>query len=77
MKCSWKYFIILNDKDRFGSIVEAAEVPGDGLPICNDVSVAISFKSPEELNEWVKKNTSLSMENGEYHIEGQYLSVGM
>ena len=51
MKCSWKYFIILNDKDCFGSIVEAAEVPGDGLPICVDFNVAISFKSPEELNE--------------------------
>lgn len=73
MKCSWKYFIILNDKDHFGSIVEAAEIPGDGLPICNDVNVAISFKSPEELNQWVRENTSLSVENGDYHIEGQYL----
>lgn len=73
MKCSWKYFIILNDKNHFGSIVEAAEIPGDGLPICDDVNAAISFQSPEELNEWVKKNTSLSVENGDCHIEGQYL----
>lgn len=50
MECSWKYFIILNDKNYFGSIVEAAEIPGDGLPICNDVNVAISFKPPETFN---------------------------
>ena len=46
MKCSWKYYIILNDKDRFGSIVEEAEIPGDILPICIDLNVAASFKSP-------------------------------
>ena len=73
MKCSWKYFIVLNDKDHFGSIVEAKEVPGDGLPVCVDFNVAIFFRSPEELNEWVKKNTSLSLDNGDYHIEGHYL----
>ena len=71
---NWKYFIILNDKDRFGSIVESAEVPGDGIPLCVDFNIAISFNTPEELNDWVKNNTSLSLDNGDYHIEGHYLS---
>lgn len=71
---SWRYFIVLNDKEQFGNIVEGAEVFDDGLPLCVDFNIAISFKSPEELNDWVKKNTSLSVENGDYHIEGHYLS---
>ena len=70
---SWKYFIVLNDKDRFGNLVEAAEVPGDGLPICVDLNVAINFSTPDELNEWVTQHTSLSLDDGDYHIEGHYL----
>lgn len=77
MKCEWKYFIILNDKERFGSIVEDAEVPGDGLPICVDFTVAKSFSSPEELNFWVKEHTSLELENEDYHIEGHYLPIDL
>lgn len=74
MNKSWKYFIVLNYKEQLGGFVEGKELMGDGLPLCVDFNVAISFKSPEELNEWVKKNTSLSLENGDYHIEGHYLS---
>ncbi|MBC5688154.1 hypothetical protein H8S37_04300 [Mediterraneibacter sp. NSJ-55] len=73
MERSWHYFIVLNDKERLGSLVEDAEVPEDGLPICVDLNVAISFPTPEELNEWVKDNTSLSLSAGDYHIEGHYL----
>lgn len=35
--------------------------------------MAINFDSPEELNEWVKDETDLNVENGDYHIEGHYL----
>lgn len=73
MKCEWKYFIVLNDEDHFGSIVKAAEVPDYGIPICDDFDEAVSFKSPYELNDWVKKNTSLSLKTWDYHIEGHYL----
>lgn len=77
IKNEWKYFIVLNDKERFGSIVEDVEIPGDGLPICVDLAVAINFLSPEELVQWVKENTSLVLENGDYHIEGHYLPVNL
>lgn len=70
----WKYFIVLNDlKYGLNNIVEAAPCKNDGLPICQDFSVAINFDSPEELNEWVEYETDLNMENGDYHIEGHYL----
>ena len=71
----WKYFIVLNDA-RYGlyNIVEYKESPGDGLPLCQDISVAINFDSPEQLVAWVKENTKLSMEDGDFHIEGRYLS---
>ena len=38
-------------------------------------SVAINFSSPDELIEWVKENTDLDIENGDYHIEGHHLPV--
>lgn len=72
--CKWKYFIVLNDlKYGLNNIVEAAPCENDGLPICQDFSVAINFDSPEELNEWVEDETDLNVENGDYHIEGHYL----
>lgn len=77
VKNEWKYFVILNDKERFGSIVEAAEIPGEGLPICADLAVAKSFSSPEELVSWVKKYTSLILEECDYHIEGHYLPINL
>lgn len=49
-------------------------MPGDGIPLCVDFNIAISFNTPEELNDWVENNTSLSLDNGDYHIEGHYLS---
>lgn len=69
---SWRYFIALNEEKNFGSYVEGRETL-DGIPICEDFNVAISFCSPEELNLWVQKNTSLSLDNSDYHIEGHYL----
>lgn len=75
VKHKWKYYIIYNNtKDFLNNIVEGAETP-DGLPLCCDFSVAISFDSPEELNEWVENNTTLSLENFEYHIEGHYETI--
>lgn len=71
MKCEWRYFIVLNNDKE--DIVEEKEVHGDGIPVCNDFMVAKYFLSPEELVEWVKENTSLILEDGEYHIEGHYL----
>ena len=41
--------------------------------MCNDFTVAKYFLSPEELVEWVKENTSLVLDEGDYHIEGHYL----
>lgn len=74
IRCKWKYFIVLNDlKYGLNNIVEAAPCKNDGLPICQDFSVAINFDSPEELNEWVEDETDLNVENGDYHIEGHYL----
>lgn len=70
MKCEWRYFIVLNNDKE--DIVEGREVLGDGIPVCNDFTVAKYFLSPEELVEWAKENTSLILEDGEYHIEGHY-----
>lgn len=48
IRCKWKYFIVLNDlKYGLNNIVEAAPCKNDGLPICQDFSVAINFDSPE------------------------------
>lgn len=76
MKCSWNYFVILNNEHSMHNIVEDVEVPGDGIPLCCDFTVAKSFTSPGELVEWVKENTSLALEDGDYHIEGHYLPDG-
>lgn len=74
MKPTWKYFIVLNSNDYPHNIVEFEESPDGELPLCCDFSVAINFKTPEELNKWVKEHTSLILENGDYHIEGHYLA---
>ena len=74
MKHSWRYFIVLNEtKYGLSNIVENKDYSGEGLPLCQDFSVAINFSSPDELIEWVIKNTNLNIENGDYHIEGHYL----
>lgn len=73
MRCGWRYFVVLNNEDQINNIVEGAESPGDGIPVCCDFSVAISFSSPNELLEWVKENTDLKAEDGDFKIEGQYL----
>ncbi len=73
MKHTWKYFVVSNSNDYPHNIVEFEESPDGELPLCCDFSVAINFKSPEELNKWVKEHTSLILENGDYHIEGHYL----
>ena len=74
MKYNWRYFIVLNNRENLNNIVEFKQTP-DGLPVCQDFSVAINFETPEELNEWVRENTNLSVENGDYHIEGHYLRI--
>lgn len=74
MKCEWKYFIVLCTDTCYGDFVEGAE-DGDEFPVCNDVAVAISFPSTDELMQWVSEKTSLKVENGDYKIEGQYLPV--
>lgn len=72
MKCEWKYFIVLNNDNN--DYVSDCEEPGEGLPLCGgDFTVAKYFLSPEELVEWVNENTSLVLEEGDYHIEGHYL----
>lgn len=73
MKGKWKYFIILNENDFPCNIVESKETCDGKLPLCCDFSIAINFDSPEKLQKWVEKNTSLCLENGDYHIEGHYL----
>ena len=76
MKNSWKYFIVLNEiKYGLSNIVENKDYFGNGLPLCQDFSVAINFSSPDELLRWVQENTDLEMENGDFHIEGHYLPV--
>lgn len=63
----WKYYIVLNN-DTY-DLVEGAET-SDGLPLCSDYTVAKWFHNPDELNQWVSENTTLSLENEDYHIEG-------
>ena len=76
MKNSWKYFIVLYEiKYGLSNIVENKDYSGNGLPLCQDFSVAINFSSPDELLRWVQENTDLEMENGDFHIEGHYLPV--
>lgn len=70
----WCYFIVLNSDNQTHNIVESKESPGDGLPVCCDLSVAISFSSPKELLQWVEENTSLNADNGDFHIEAHYMS---
>ena len=41
MKCEWRYFIVLNNDKE--DIVEGREVPNDGIPVCNDFTVAKIF----------------------------------
>lgn len=67
----WKYYIELLNEKNYEDIVEAAET-SDGLPLCRDYNVAIEFDSPDELNKWVKENTSLNAEKMEYKITGIY-----
>ena len=45
------------------------------LLISFNVLFAKSFDSTEELLKWVKNNTDLKSENGDFKIEGQYLPV--
>lgn len=73
MKYKWKYFIVLNWEDTLNNLVE--DKIGKGLIICCDVAVAKSFDSTDELLEWVKNNTDLKSESGDFKIEGQYLPV--
>lgn len=73
MKYKWKYFIVLNWDDTLNNLVE--EKVNDELFVCCDVAVAKSFDSTEELLKWVKENTDLKIDNGDFKIEGQYLPV--
>lgn len=68
----WKYYIELFTNRCYGDFVESNEIEGDGLPVCCDLVVAKSFDTPVELNEWVKENTSLNIENCDYGIKGIY-----
>lgn len=78
MKNTWKYFIVLNDtKYGTNNIVENQDWAGEGLPLCQDFTVAINFDSPEKLIRWVKESTNLSIEEGEFHIEGHFLPVNV
>lgn len=67
----WRFYIELFTDDCYGNYVEYAETP-DGLPVCSDLNVAKLFYSVAELNTWVKYNTSLDIEKGEYGIKGVY-----
>ena len=71
----WRYFIVLNSDNQIHNIVEFKEDPDDGLPVCCDLSVAISFSSPKELLQWVEENTSLNVNNEDFHIEAHYMSA--
>lgn len=73
MKCGWRYFVVLNGNDSVNNIVEDKESHEDGLPVCCDFSIAISFSSPNKLLQWVEENTSLKVENGDFHMEVYYL----
>lgn len=68
----WKYYIVVNNATN--DLVEGEETT-DGLPLCSDYAVAKWFDSPEELNKWVAENTTLSLENADYHIEGHYETI--
>lgn len=67
----WKFFIELYKDNCYGEYVENAETV-DGLPVCQDLSVAKFFYNISELNTWIKYNTSLNDENCEYGIKGVY-----
>ena len=67
--CEWKYFISLNDNECYHQLVEDLDNDG-GILICNDVTVAKCFKSTEELLDWVKTNTILKSNMGDFNIEG-------
>ena len=54
----WRFLIKLFTEKCYGCFVEGAETP-DGIPCGSDISVAKSFTRIEELNQWVKENTSL------------------
>lgn len=71
MKYEWKYFIVLNNEDTLHNLVE--DKIDDELLICCDVVVAKSFSSTDRLLKWVKENTDLKAEDGDFKIEGQYL----
>lgn len=73
MNFEWKYFIVLCTEKCYGKFVEYVETTEDGLAVCDDVAVAKSFSSPEELLKWVGVNTNLKMEKADFKIEGQYL----
>ena len=73
MMKEWRYFIVLNENKEH-NIVEAKESPDDGFPVCCDLSVAISFSSPKELLQWVEENTSLNVNNEDFHIEAHYMN---
>ena len=45
--------------------------------MCNDVAVAKCFNSTEELLDWVKNNTTLKPNMGDFNIEGQYLPCNL
>ena len=75
MKYEWKYFIVPNNEDTLHNLVEGKI--DDELLICCDVAVAKSFSSPNELLEWVKENTDLKAEDGDFKIEGQYLPCSL
>jgi hypothetical protein len=75
MERKWKYYIVLNN-DREDLIEETEnEDPVNGLPLCQDYTIAKCFDSPEELLEWVEDKTSLSIENEDFHIEGHYETI--
>lgn len=68
----WKYYIVLFTKNCYGTLVESKEIKGDGIPVCSDYNVAKTFDTPDELNQWVKENTSLKLKECEYGIHGIY-----
>lgn len=74
MKCKWKYFIILNIEDTSNIVEDKID---DELFVCCDVAVAKCFSSPDELLKWVKINTDLKAQNGDFKIEGQYLPCNL
>ena len=67
----WRFLIKLFTEKCYGCFVEGAETP-DGIPCGSDISVAKSFTRIEELNQWVKENTSLDYKEEDYAIEGIY-----